>query len=491
VVLLVVVLLVVVLLVVVLLVVVLLVVVLLVVVQLAVVLLVVVLRKSVPELTQHLMMEAKTVDMTQFDKYIQSTDWLQETGLPVAITLTEVLEPSEGKDAIIFPPTFATRSAIPYQIDELRSDIAPPAAQPGEEVNTCLIDSVGSQANRMESCFKLPPLADLVPQVEIELEINLKEEAQDGGEQSGDAGADKSKAPKKQKIQVNLLDVGHRVADGAVRFSEFSHDAHDAISQLKDAANAEPLARLAPTSLIFGFWDSRPGTTLFKFGRILSSTIRATNVVSVKRSAQFNPAFDPSQIGFADELPEGADESQSNEDIGTRTADGKDPLSRLGLRAAPATGKDSLGTHGGVRVFGQIVRRTQINLVGLRALAVTGKDNAGKLTINKEETLTLRRYLLGLALVAAQCQTHYKLREGCLLVRSHEIAPQFSIVFPDGKREDCPLNLAQSFSFAEEAAASFGVKSPHRPYRFDMKRAKSAVDQLKPTTRTRASRSRS
>ena len=92
-------------------------------------------------------MEAKAVDMTQFDEYIQSTDWLQETGLPVAITLMEVLEPSEGKDAVIFPPTFALRSdapksAIPYQIDELRPDIAPPAAQPGEEVNTCLIECV-------------------------------------------------------------------------------------------------------------------------------------------------------------------------------------------------------------------------------------------------------------------------------------------------------------------------------------------------------------
>jgi len=405
------------------------------------------------------MTEAKAVNITRFDEYIQSTDWLQETGLPVAITLMEVLEPSEGKAAIIFPPTFATRSAIPYQIDELRSDIAPPAAQPGEEVNTCLIDSVGSQANRMESCFKLRDLSDLVPQIEIELEINFK---------------------------VNLLDVGHRVADGAVRFSEFSHDAQDAILQLKDDANAEPLARLAPTSLIFGFWDSRPGTTMYKFGRILSSTIRATNVVPVKRSAQFNPAFDPSRIGFADELPEGAEESQGYEESADRAVDGKDPLSRLGLRAAPA-----VGTHGGVRVFGQIVRRTQINLVGLRALAVTGKDNVGRLTINKAETLKLRRYLLGLALVAAQCQTHYKLREGCLLIRSHEALPQFSIVFPDGQREDCPLNLAQSFSFAKEAATDFSVKSPDRPYHFDIRRAKSEVDQLKPATRTRASRSRS
>ena len=146
-------------------------------------------------------MEANIVDMTQFDAYIQSTDWLQETGLPVAITLTEVLEPAEGKTAIIFPPTFATRAAIPYQIDELRSDIAPPAAQPGEEVNTCLIDSVGSQANRMESCFKLAALADLVPQVEIEVEINPKEEAQDGGEQAAMKRQSKQRLPKSKKYK--------------------------------------------------------------------------------------------------------------------------------------------------------------------------------------------------------------------------------------------------------------------------------------------------
>ena len=79
---------------------------------------------------------------------------------------------------------------------------------------------------------------------------------------------------------------------------------------------------------------------MYKFGRILSSTIRATNVVRVKRSAQFNPAFDPSQIGFADELPEEADESQSSEESADRAADSKDPLSRLGLRAAPATGNE-------------------------------------------------------------------------------------------------------------------------------------------------------
>ena len=93
------------------------------------------------------------------------------------------------------------------------------------------------------------------------------------------------------KSSANLLDVGHRIADGAVRFSGLREEVTTAIEALRDKANAGPLAKLAPTSLIFGFWDSRPETTMYKFGRMLSSTIRATNVDIVKRSAQFNPSL--------------------------------------------------------------------------------------------------------------------------------------------------------------------------------------------------------
>src|SRR5262245_14518768 len=132
------------------------------------------------------------------------------------------------------------------------------------------------------------------------------------------------------------------------------------------------------------------------------SVLSCTKVEIIKRSSQFNPTFDPTQLGLADELPEGEAEPQ---DASGKAADGKDPLSKLGLRAAPA-----VNTHGGVRVFGQIIRRTQINLVRLRALAVAKEGR-----IDEQETLKLRRYILGLALVAARAQTNYELREGCLL----------------------------------------------------------------------------
>ena len=54
--------------------------------------------------------------------------------------------------------------------------------------------------------------------------------------------------------------------------------------------NVEPLARIAPTSLVFGAWDSRD--TQAKLTRLIASNIRAYDVRRVKRSAQYIPALD-------------------------------------------------------------------------------------------------------------------------------------------------------------------------------------------------------
>ncbi|HWS88326.1 MAG TPA: type I-U CRISPR-associated RAMP protein Csb1/Cas7u [Pyrinomonadaceae bacterium] len=368
------------------------------------------------------------------DALIRTSDWLTDNEMPVALVLTETLEPALGADAEIFPPTFAKdervreREGHPYNIDELRHDIAPPAAKGGEIVNICLIDSVGSQANRMETCFKKKPLSGLVPQITV--------------------------IAKEQK--ANLLDIGHRIADAAVRFSELEAEAHSAIANLEKNGNALELARLAPTSLVFGFWDSRE--TQFKFGRILSSVIRATNVSAITRSAQFDAVFDAKQMF----------EDKEYKEYGTGN---NNPLSAQGLQAAPA-----VGTHGGVRVFGTITRRTQINLVGLRALAAT--DEQGE--INEGETMKLRRYVLGLALVAARCQTSYNLREGCLLARVSEKA---EAIYSDGRRTDFKWDLKTVWEYAQAAAQEFDATLQSRQPRevqFEVPKVRAKIESEKP-----------
>src|SRR5690606_10974288 len=125
--------------------------------------------------------------------------------------------------------------------------------------NICLIDSVGSQANRIEPMFSSGEYAALVPQIVV-------------------------KAGEKE---INLLDAGHRAGDALVRCSGLKADLHSAfISQLR--GDAEPLARIAPTSLVFGVWDSRD--TQAKVPRLLASTIRAYDVRKLTRSAQYIPA---------------------------------------------------------------------------------------------------------------------------------------------------------------------------------------------------------
>ena len=355
----------------------------------------------------------KHITVDQFDHLIQTADWLKQRTQPVALTITELLEPVGGREAVIFPPTYARdekrkapeeRQNHPYALDVLRHDVAAEAAGEKEEVNVCSLDSVGSQANRMETRFKQEPLSRLVPQVVI------------------NAGS----------LHVNLLDIGHRIADGAVRHSAFGETGKPAIAALKEG-NALPMAQIAPTSLIFGFWDSRD--TMFRAPRILSSTIRATNVAVLKRSAQFNPAFDATTIGLT--------ESATTDLV--QLQDDKDPLSQEGMRSAPA-----VDTHGGVRVYGKIVRLTELNLVALRALAVM--KNGEMLA---DETLNLRRYLLGLSLVAAIAQPDYNLRTGCLLVGRPKEPAKATVVTPDGNRSPFPWDADAVYAYAEATANGF------------------------------------
>ena len=79
--------------------------------------------------------------------------WADDKAGPVALHLKQTLLPVEGAGAVIFPPTYAGGA---YNTDELAD---------GTKVAT--IDSVGSQANRMEPLFGAAPCSAFVPQIDI------------------------------------------------------------------------------------------------------------------------------------------------------------------------------------------------------------------------------------------------------------------------------------------------------------------------------------
>ncbi len=319
--------------------------------------------------------------------------WLKDDG-PAALVLREYLVPVEGKDAVIFPPTYAAPEGkkpedwLGYNLDRFE-----------DGASVCQIDSVGSQANRMEPIFKTGAYAALVPQIQITIKAGAKE--------------------------VSLLDAGHRAADAIARFSDGLRAELTQAFRDYAAGNAAPLARLAPTSLVFGAWDSRD--TQVKLPRIVRSVIRAHNVRPIHRSAQYIPPVDYVAAGLVDAPTD---------------KKGQDALSELGLSHAPAP-----WTHGGVLVQGDIRREAIVNLVTLRALQAD----------TPESTLRLRRYILGLALVAFTAPQSPALREGCELVADPQRPSTIERVYRDGRREPDPLSHMQALKFAKAAADEFGV----------------------------------
>ena len=335
--------------------------------------------------------------------------WADDPGGPVALALCQKLMPVEGPDGVIFPPTYASNDAIPYNIDTL-----------SDGTKVAQVDSVGAQANRMEPLFKKArpgdpenPLAALVPQVEIAL----------GNERS-----------------VSLLDAGHRLGDAIVRSSDLAEDSNAAFKQLLDTGDANAIARLSPTSLVFGAWDSRD--TQAKLPRVVQAVIRAWDVDPIRRSAQYVPPTDYASLEVFSE-----DEKKKAE------GDTKSPMAQRGFVHVPA-----VNAHGGIVVRGAIHRDLTVNLVALRQI---GGDNGA----------TLRRYILGLALVAAVEPQDGFLRQGCLLTLDPDAPATWELVERRGTRRPIALEEIAVRDYASSAAAAYGV-GPDRQATFSKTQAK-------------------
>lgn len=331
--------------------------------------------------------------------------WLAESG-PAALVMREHLLPVEGPDGVVFPATFAASQDGSfkgnYNIDHFT-----------ESENICLIDSVGSQANRIEPLFIKERYADLVPKVVV-------------------------KAGNKN---VNLLEAGHRAGDAIVRCSALQEELRAAFIAVQNG-NSEPLAKIAPTSLIFGAWDSRD--TQAKIPRLIASTVRAFNVRELTRSAQYIPAAEYVGDGLLDEA---ADKKTS------------DAYAERGFVHVPAS-----GTPGGVIAMGGIRRDASLHLVALRLLFATSETR----------TVALRRYIFGLALTAFTYPPAGYLRQGCNLVLDPDKPREFVEVYGNGRRVPANVTHDEAVEYARVTIGEFGV-GRNLSVDFDKERAKKDV----------------
>ena len=367
--------------------------------------------------------------------------WADDPKGPVALHLKQKLVPVEGDGAVIFPPTYAD---IGYNIDQL-SD--------GTKVVT--IDSVGSQANRMEPIFKRDDLKHLVPQITITLYKEM-----DGDNERHE--------------NTTIFDLSHRAADAVAQSSkELGPLVARAFRALKNRNDAFEMCCLAPTSLIFGSWDSRGGTGE-KRPRLVRSVIRAYESEGLFSAAQFNSVW---KSLSADQKAELEKEAKAK----------RKKLSVVGFADAPATfrkvspnaAKQMPEFRDGEpnpqrRVLGGVISRNTerdvtVNLVALRRLE--GSDAA--------RTKAIRRYILGLSLIAACDDQDLFLRSGCQL-QVPSATDEWFAVPRRGAPEATSLGGKDSWNvligYVEKNVTTFQACWPQQlNYDFDMKLAKALL----------------
>lgn len=374
-------------------------------------------------------------------------DLLKDTG-PAAIVLKQWLAPVGGE--VFFPPTYANPSQKKgdppvYNIDRFGETVQlgkefktfkkthammdVTRVEQGREHSICVVDSIPSQANRIEPQFERLTDKDgkpvkLVPKVIVTAKVKTDE-----GE---------------MEQPVNLLEAGHRAADAIVQLSSLRDDLTNAIRSRK-RGDSTPLAKIAPTSLVFGMWDSRESGV--KVPRLFNAIIRAYDVLEHRRSSQFNAAIDYESAGV---IPDQKDKK----------------LSEVGMNDAPAT-----FTHGGIEARGGIRRDASVNLCTLRDIA--GPD--------AKQTAKLQRYIFGLALIAI---TYFdakslNLRQGCQLVGVQGKPMTRVLVKADGAEEPFEIDSKTAIEYATAAAEAFGVGEDRITEKFDPKLAKAALKKTK------------
>ena len=282
-----------------------------------------------------------------------------------ALTFRQALESVEGREAAVFPPTYPPHKKRKTH----RHDTAYTVNRTEKGVWMCDLDSVHSQANRMERAFT-GVLADVVPHHVVE------------------AGAHR----------IDLTRLPHRLADAAIRATPLAPEIRRCFEAF-ESCDPEPMGRLAPTTLVYGAWDSRD--TQVRVPRAIASTIRAFDVSVLTRSAQYTGVFKQETLGLSDaEWKKG---------------------SEAGVAPTP-----SIDEPGGIVVHGEIVQSASVMANVLRRYR-TG-DGGDRLAA----------WLLGLALGALlTAGRDYHLRSGCALVPAGP--GEWTVVSVSGERRRIEL----------------------------------------------------
>lgn len=347
----------------------------------------------------------------------------------VAIRGVAILEPAGGPGDKIFPPTHAVddknkKPGAKYAFETRRID--------GRDVTCVLIDSVQSQANRMEEA-----LQSLWDEKRIALPVVTVNFA--------------SIAP--EVGRVTSLTAPHRIADALLRDSLL--DGHlfrlSTIGRsFTDAStkNATALFKVCPTGLVFGLWDSTgpKGGLGAKFQRALVSEIVGVNAVAGSKTES---RIDPLNIlKKSTDIYVAAESSERwTTDISkAKTQDGS-PI-RFGKEGKPSEVNHgnvtpSIDSIGGGVTIDEARHTVVLSLAALRRLGFTA---------GAAEARTVLAALGLLAVFAAENRGH-DLRSRCLLLPRKGAALKLEAVARDGSATPVNLDLEGAIALYNAAVS--------------------------------------
>ena len=371
-------------------------------------------------------------------------------GGAVALRSRMELQPVDGRGGKVFPPTYAVNASHKYAV-ETRHVHDPETGD--REVQTVLLDSVASQANRAELA-----LLEGSELGELDFPVPFVDFATDDDEFK-DIG------------RITVLEAPHRFADAIFRDSMLG----DTLFRLSDVGreitdahprNATALFRYSPTALLFGQWDSTgpKGGLGSKFQRAYVSEIVGHDVqLGVKVSSRLDPLqierLSSDQIAYNH-----ADPAQ------VWTLDPNEAVQLKGGKAEPASRGSDSGTagqpskinHGNIApgidaqsggvTISRAIQTTVVSLAALRRLKFAGHDRAAEVSARAAVAA------LGVAAIAYQHEMDFDLRSRCLLVPEHE--PRIELIGRDGSpaelvdidREAAATVLADAARVAAEAS---------------------------------------
>lgn len=374
----------------------------------------------------------------------------------VAIRVRQRLQPAGGPGDKVFPPTYSTgENTLKYAGETRRID--------GKDVPAVLLDSVASQANRMEEA-----LLAAWQQRKLDFPVIGVEFGDDPA--LADLGT------------ITSLQAPHRIADAILRDAT-SVDGKTLFRDLPEGKayteaslrNATAVYMLCPTALVFGVWDSTGprGGLGAKFPRALTSEIVAFGASAGRKvSSRIDP------LGIQGNVPiyhRKDDETDWTIEVAeAKQEKGKPvPFSRKG---SEGKGKASAVNHsnivpsvdsfaGGV-TFDHAEHTIVLSLPALRRLRFVTRLDGKPLEQRDAAERAARVALAALALAAIvhQRAQGYDLRSRCLLVPDGPLV--LDIVRPDGASEAVTLTVDQADALvkaADHAARAAGLGWEREP----------------------------